>query len=305
MQYADPQSLRLFIAVCECGTIARAAEREFIAPSALSKRIADLEDALGVTLLIRSQRGVSPTPAGEDLLEHARPILRSLQRLQSEVGDHADGIRGHVRLLSIRSAMAEQLPDDLAGFLLSHPQVGLTLDACVSSEVTRGVMNGAAEIGVCRDFSPCRELRAYPYGFDSLAVVVAKAHPLASRERLDFIETLDHEHICASQGNSHKKLTDRAAHEAGRDVNYRLYVSSPEVAMRLIAGGLGLGVFPAEAVETAVALYQVRVIPLNDEWARRTQYLCTSAMEPLSPAARHLLQHLLQRHRAVQGAQAA
>lgn len=295
MHHADPQSLRLFIAVCECGTIARAAEREFIAPSALSKRIADLEESLGVALLTRSQRGVSPTPAGEALLEHARPILQSLQRLQAEVGEHADGIRGHVRVLSIRSAMIGRLSDDLACFLAAHPKVGLTLEERVSDEVTRGVVSGSAEIGICRDVLSSRELKSHPYGQDTLVVVAGRSHPLASRERLDFIDTLDYDHICVGQGNSHQKFSDRVAREVGRSVNYRFYVSSPNAALRFISEGLGVGIFPSEAIARFADMYQLSLIPLSNDWARRTQYICTSALEPLSPAARQLLNYLLER----------
>lgn len=64
MWQIDQVTLRLFIAVCEEGTIARAAEREFIAPSAVSKRLADLEALVDVALLSRSQRGVRATAAG-------------------------------------------------------------------------------------------------------------------------------------------------------------------------------------------------------------------------------------------------
>jgi DNA-binding transcriptional LysR family regulator len=298
MHHADPQSLRLFVAVCECGTIARAAEREFIAPSALSKRLADLEDMLGTALLTRSQRGVSPTPAGEALLEHSRLVLQSLQRLHAEVGEHADGIRGHVRLAAIRAAVVDSLQEAISEFLVAHPRVGITLDEQVSAEVARSVMTGTAEIGIGRDFEPSRELRVHPYGSDVLAAVVGLQHPLAAREHVDFIETLEFDHVCTSQGNSHAKFTERAARNAGRAVNMRLCVSNPIAALRFIADGLGVGIFPLKALGNVAETYRVRAIVLNDEWARREQSICTSATEPLSPAARRLLQHLLARQPA-------
>lgn len=68
----DLTSLQLFVAVCELGSIGRAAEREFIAASAVSKRLSDLETAVDTALLYRHSRGVTLTPAGESLLHHAR-----------------------------------------------------------------------------------------------------------------------------------------------------------------------------------------------------------------------------------------
>jgi DNA-binding transcriptional LysR family regulator len=81
MWQADFVSLRLFVAVCEEASIAHAAERESIVASAVSKRIADLEESIGTPLLLRHRSGVTPTPAGEALLQHARALLRSVEKM--------------------------------------------------------------------------------------------------------------------------------------------------------------------------------------------------------------------------------
>ena len=67
----DLTSLQLFVAVCELGSIGKAAEREFIAASAVSKRLSDLETTLDTPLLYRHTRGVDLTPAGESLRDAA------------------------------------------------------------------------------------------------------------------------------------------------------------------------------------------------------------------------------------------
>ena len=87
----DPFSLRLFVAVCDAGSIARAAAKEAIVASAVSKRLAALEHAAGTALLTRARRGVTPTAAGQVMLREARQLLQSLGRLQSELGAFAGG----------------------------------------------------------------------------------------------------------------------------------------------------------------------------------------------------------------------
>ena len=76
----DLTSLQLFVAVCELGSIGKAAEREFIAASAVSKRLSDLEATLETPLLYRHTRGVDLTPAGESLLHHARSVRENFPR---------------------------------------------------------------------------------------------------------------------------------------------------------------------------------------------------------------------------------
>src|SRR5437764_163032 len=79
---------------------ARAAERESLVASALSKRIAALEAEVGVALLLRNRRGIEPTPAGEALLGRAREVLAGLERLRVELGGFGTGVQGSVRVLA-------------------------------------------------------------------------------------------------------------------------------------------------------------------------------------------------------------
>lgn len=99
------------------GSIGRAAEREFIAASAVSKRLSDLETAVDTALLYRHSRGVTLTPAGESLLHHARTVLFGLERMQGELSEYADGVRGHVRMHANISAIVQFLPEDLGALL--------------------------------------------------------------------------------------------------------------------------------------------------------------------------------------------
>ena len=147
----DLTSLQLFVAVCELGSIGRAAEREFIAASAVSKRLSDLEATLGTQLLYRHARGVRLTPAGESLLHHARSMMFSLEKMQAELSEYADGVRGHVRMHASISAIVQFLPEDLGAFARAHPQVKIDLEEHLSAEVLRAVQEGAADIGISVD----------------------------------------------------------------------------------------------------------------------------------------------------------
>ena len=139
----DLTSLQLFVAASECGSIGRAAEHEYLAASAASKRIADLEHALGTPLFYRRARGVELTPAGQTLLHHARAVRFSLERMQAELGEFAEGVRGHVRVHANISAIVQFLPEDLAGFARAHPEVKIDLNEALSADVVRAVREGA------------------------------------------------------------------------------------------------------------------------------------------------------------------
>ncbi|RUP35316.1 MAG: LysR family transcriptional regulator, partial [Curvibacter sp.] len=117
MRDLDLKTLRLLVAVCDLGNIKDAAAQELIEPSAISKRITQLEDALGLQVLVRGRRGTEPTPAGQVLLEHARTVLFTMEKIEADMAAFKGGIQGHVRVVASASAIAESLLDDLAGFM--------------------------------------------------------------------------------------------------------------------------------------------------------------------------------------------
>src|SRR5262245_39456172 len=92
----DLVTLSLFIAVVEETSLAKAAEREHLAPSAISKRLQDLELNLNVKLFERKPTGMFPTAAGTALLHHARLIMRNVSELETELVDFAGGVRGTI-----------------------------------------------------------------------------------------------------------------------------------------------------------------------------------------------------------------
>jgi DNA-binding transcriptional LysR family regulator len=133
MRVFDPVSLRLFVAVCEERNIARAAERQAIAPSAVSKRISAMEAETGTQLLRRGRRGVVTTAAGDVLLRYARELLQSMDRAHAELGAFAAGVQGHVRVFASLSAIAECLPEDIGAFVRRYDKVRVSLDERVSA----------------------------------------------------------------------------------------------------------------------------------------------------------------------------
>lgn len=134
----------LFVAVCEERSLARAAVRESIVASALSKRMAAIEARLGTAVLVRSRRGLEPTPAGHALLRQAREVLGALDRLEAELDGFAAGVLGSVRIAASVSALAEDLPDDVAAFIDAHPALGVSIDERDSLAVVLDVRTGAA-----------------------------------------------------------------------------------------------------------------------------------------------------------------
>ena len=293
----DLTSLQLFVAVCELGSIGRAAEREFIAASAVSKRLSDLEAAVDTALLYRHSRGVTLTPAGESLLHHARTVLFGLERMQGELSEYAEGVRGHVRMHANISAIVQFLPEDLGHFARAHSQIKIDLQEHLSPEVLQAVQEGAADLGICSlgnasQGNGAAELQSRPYRSDRLVLVMPQTHALSAREAIKFDEVLDWDIVGLHAGSSISLAMRAAAAQAGRPLRQRIQVTSLDTMCRMIDNGLGVGVMPARAFALMRGTSPLVAVPLADAWARRTLGLVARDFATLPVTARALVEHL-------------
>lgn len=295
MRDLDLTSLRLFVAVCETRNIARAAEQQAIVGSAISKRLAALEDTVGTPLLVRRRHGVAPTPAGETLLEHARALLARAAQIERDMAGYAAGVRGHVRVLATQSAIAETLADDVAAFLKApgHQHIRIDMEEAVSTQVLRAVREGSASLGICWDAADLRGLHHWPWRGDRLAVVMPPGHALARRKRLALADTLPYEQVSLPPESAVQVMLQRAAALAGQPIRYRVVAATFDAALRVVRSRLAIAILPAELSAPYAEAFELRVTPLTDAWAQRRFAIACRDPEALTPAARLLVEHLV------------
>lgn len=289
----DLKDLELFIAVAETGSIAKAAEQCHTVASAISKRLSDLEAAYGTALLVRSSKGVAPTPPGLALLARARAVLHQAGQLDLELRGYSAGIRGQVRVFANISAIVEFLPSALASFLSAHPEIQIELEEQVSGGVAQAVADNLADLGILSEIPAGHDLLLIPFREDELVLLVLPDHPLAQRRRIDFREALDFDFVgLHSDSALHFRLL-RAAADAERALDLKIRVTSFDAVCAMVAAGLGIGVVPRAATTPYTASLGLVSLALNDAWARRRLHLCVRSLEGLSAAARLLLDHLI------------
>lgn len=290
----DPVSLRLFLSVCEEGSIVRAADREATVASAVSKRVAALEDQLGLSLLQRGPRGMVPTEAGEAFARQAREVLAVMERLQLTMKDMAAGGGGSVRILASLAALSIKLPEDVVGVIERHRTIKISLREAASSEIVREVREGTVDLGVCWDAADLSGLAVAPYRADHACLLVPRSHALARRKSVRFAEALDYDYISAMPGSMMEIMLRRHAALAGKTMSPRIEMQSFDGVSRTVAAGLGVSVLPREVVTPVAEALGLRMIPLADPWARRQFVVCSRADALLSASVRLVLQGLRQ-----------
>jgi DNA-binding transcriptional LysR family regulator len=288
----DLTTLQLFLAIYEEGTLTRASEREAIAVSAASKRLLELEQAVGASLFHRNARGMTLTPAGETLLHYARRVMRDIENIGIELAGHASGVRGYVRMMANLSAIVEFLPEDLRAFQAVNEQVKVDLEERPSGGVVAAIEDSLADLGICSGDIDTRGLHVTHYRHDALVVVMPDAHPLAGRDRITFAETLDSDHVGLHSASSINARTHLAAQQAGRPLKLRIHVPGFDAVCRMVQAGMGVGVLPLKVYQLMGRPLGLAAVALDDAWAQRDLVLVVRDADALSPVSRLLFDHL-------------
>lgn len=290
----DLTSLRLFVAVCQENSIARAAEREFIAPSAVSRRIAEMEALVGLALIERHTRGVSVTPAGQTVLRHARRIIGDVEAMGAELSRLYAGVKGHVRLVANLSAIVQFLPEDVAAFQRLFPEVDIDLEEQHSPDVLRLVRERAADFGICNRIPGAQGVEQLPYRRDRLAVMLPAGHPKAAARQLSLRDIAGETFVGLRENSALTQLLAAQAAALGATLAVKIRVASLDALCRMTHAGLGVAVMPQQVAELYLQSLDVVVRPLSDEWAQRQLCIVLLDRGQLSATAATLVKFLAQ-----------
>ncbi|PNK70423.1 MULTISPECIES: LysR substrate-binding domain-containing protein [Pantoea] len=291
MRY-DLVSLSLFVAVAETQNLTHAARRKHTAVSAVSKRIAELEQQVGTQLMLRLPRGIELTPAGHSLLYHARQIFRNLEQMEEELSDYAAGIRGHIRIFTISAALMHCLPRAISQFLTHYPQTDIDIEEQTGVGVVQGLLEGNADLGIFSSWTTASGIDVWPWQQDQLSVLVWHDHPLASRKSLQLADLLDEKIVGPHRDSAVSHILAREARRLGRTLSIGLRVSSFISMAELVSQQLGIAILPVNEIAPASLHSGVRAIPLAEPWARRELLVGVKAHALASPSVKTLIESL-------------
>ncbi|MDX3805810.1 LysR family transcriptional regulator [Bosea thiooxidans] len=289
----DLTTLRMFLAVFRQGNMTKAAEREHIAPSAISKRIQDLELEIGTPLFYRHARGMTATPAGEALARHTAGLFDDVNRMAAELSTFGAGEEGQARIHAHQSAVVQHLPQELAAFRVAYPKVRVVLREETSPNVVQSMQDGLGDIGIFAEHSQMPEgLQVYEYKRDPLVALLPADHPLAERASITLPDIAGHDFISLETGSSLQVLVMNSAADADVRIANRIEVVTFTAAVQMVQYGFGLTIVPAGIARIYGGNERLRSVPFSDPWSLRRLMICTRDEPKLTASARLLLNHL-------------
>lgn len=289
----DLTSLRLALACARTGSLTAAALELHLAPAAASRRVKELEAALGSAMFERHARGLRVTSAGEVMVRHGLALLQHLERLGHEVTDLREGHTRHVRLCTSTAALNQFLPPLLARFADSHPDIRVDLEEQVTTAVVASLREGRCDLGIFVEGPSVDDLSPQVFAQDELVLVLPRGHALAKhRKPIAFDTVLDQDLIGMNPGAALLQSLQSAAEQRGLPLRLRMQVRSFDAVCHLVAAGLGISVLPRAAVEPLAQAMGLTCRPMSDAWARRRLLIAVGAGRQADDAVRALMSHL-------------
>ena len=269
MERPSLRQLECVVAVAEHLSFRRAAEACFISQPALSLQIQQLETMLGTRLFERDRRRVLLTPAGEELLPHARAALVAIDGFVDEARALSDPLAGTLRLGVIPTVAPYVLPGAIAPLRKRFPKLRLLLREDTTAQLVERVQDGKLDLALLALEAELGSLATLALYSDPFVLVAPAGHALAQRKLARAQDLADEDVLLLEDGHCFRDQALSLCQRAGARELDDFRATSLNTLVRMVASGTGITLLPAMAVATEVrAQERLVTLPLERRASR-------------------------------------
>ncbi len=281
----DFNNLQAFLAVADAGSFSRAAQRLYLTQPAVSKRLASLEDELGLRLFDRIGRKVSLTHAGSSLLPRARELLLQAQDMKHLASNLTEEVSGPLILGTSHHIGLHRLPDVLKQYRSEYSDVQLDIRFMDSEAACRAVEKGELEMAIVTlpTDSPSN-LQIRELWEDKLCFVTAPEHELAGKREVSLEELTCYPAVLPGPTTYTRSILEQAIQEHDLDISLGMSTNYMETLKMLAEINLGWSLLP----ETMLKQAKLKVLPVKLQ-LKRSLGLVTHGERILSNPAQALV----------------
>ncbi|MDR6123010.1 DNA-binding transcriptional LysR family regulator [Bacillus sp. SLBN-46] len=258
------RQLRLFIEVAKHKSITKAAENMHISQPALSKTLRALEDELGMTLIIRTNKTSDLTDAGKVVLEYALRMTVLVDEMKTTLIDMTNLSRGQINIGLPPFIGSLFFPRVMAKFHHAFPNIELNITEYGGARVVKSVEEGEFELGVAVLPIDEQEFSVYPIVEEEMRLVVYKDHHLSDRVEVELKELRDEEFIFYHEEFALNQIMRNHFIAAGFEPKILFKSSQWDLMTEMVAANLGITILPQSICNRAFNS-DLKVIKLQDD----------------------------------------
>lgn len=230
-----------FIKIIETGSFTKAAEELGYTQSAISQMVRSLEEELSTILILRSRKGITLTPDGEEFLPYIRKVHNSYRELM-EKSKEMQGLQGGIiRIGTFSSVSSSRLPELMKNFKEIYPSVKFELQQGQYTSITQLIREGSVDFGFVNP-DAVTNLHTIPLKQDEMLAVLPFNHQLTNHEKVTLKELSDEPFILLDEGQLSVPLKFFKQNNLHPNIQYRVY--DDYTIMSMVEKGLGIAILP-------------------------------------------------------------
>ncbi|MFW5686650.1 MAG: LysR family transcriptional regulator [Halanaerobium sp.] len=256
------ESLKYFQEIAEVKSISKVANNSHISQPALSQQIQKLEDSLGKELFIRSNRGVKLTDSGEVVLKYADNIIRTYNKMLSDLNDQESK---EIKIEGEYTIATYCLPCAILNMQFKFPNHKYNLVAASSDKIEQDVLSDICEVGFTTHPAQAENLHSEKVINEKVVLISPPAFDLPEKVKLE--EIIDHKFVilkedCIIKENFKDALADLRHNISEIEIISRL--DSTEAVKTLVRKGYGVAFVPYNSVRDEFSAKEINVSRITD-----------------------------------------
>jgi DNA-binding transcriptional LysR family regulator len=278
----DLRHFRIFLTVCDTGSMTRAAKNLYMTQPSVSQAITEMEKEYGVRLFERLNHRLYLTTSGERLRFYANHILNLSEQARRELAEQGAG--GSLRIGASLTIGAHILPELVNRFRQEMPQVKIFNQVDNTSEIVKMILSDQLDLGLVEGPTYSPYVLEEKFRDDDLIIICGPGHILWGRESIEISELAGKEFIIRESGSGTRDIFERVMSEAGASWSTAGICNNTEAIKQAVRGNLGLAVVPKISVEEEIERCLVWPIEVKGLNLKRKFNLIFHHQKSMTPA---------------------
>ena len=253
--------MRIFVSVFQKNSITKAAQELHLAQPSVSLAVRELEDYYGIRLFDRIGRHIAPTECGKEFYEYAVHIVSLFNEMEKKMRNW--DTFGTLRIGASITIGTHILPVLIRRYQEQFPDLTVEAKVSKSASVEDELIHSGIDLGLIETQPSHPDLRAVPFMTDSMCVITAPDHPLASAKSVSLTELSRFPFLMREKGSAGRELLDAAFSLQQITISPIWESTSTQALVKAVAEGLGVSVLPYLLVKKDIEEGTVRQIPLD------------------------------------------
>ncbi len=286
------ESFRVFRDLVESQSFSKAAQLNDITQSAVSQQIRTVEERFRVPLIERNSKRFALTREGGIMYQASKEIIAQFDSLQHQFNEMRNIVSGNIRIATVYSIGLHELPPYIKKFLKEFPNVNVHVEYRRSNQVYEDVQTGTSDLGLVAFPAQKKNLKTEAFKKDRLVAIVAPAHPLAGKTKIDLTELAPYKMIGFEPDIPTRRAVDKMFREAGYEPKPVMEFDNIETVKRAVEIDAGISIVPHATIEQEAKSRSLAAIEFKGQPYYRPLGIIYKQGRVLSPAMKRFLKTL-------------